>query len=89
MSRAPTCRYHCRGCGRHFASLGAFDAHRVGKFRESRLSLEGRRCASVEDDDHFTSTEGATCAIGGRESVSPVLIWALAADRKRLAEVFA
>ena len=22
-----TCRYHCRACGAHFASLEAFDAH--------------------------------------------------------------
>jgi hypothetical protein len=31
------CRYHCRACGGHFASLEAFDAHRAG-------SYEARSC---------------------------------------------
>jgi hypothetical protein len=25
---AKTCQYHCRGCGGHFTSLKAFDAHK-------------------------------------------------------------
>lgn len=85
----PACRYPCRACGRHFASVGAFDAHRVGKHSEPRHSLEGRRCTSVEGDERFTPIDGAKCTIGCREIVCPVLIWALAADRGRVREAFA
>jgi hypothetical protein len=44
------CSYHCRNCGRCFASLGAFDAHRKGPHDDRRcenpLGLERRegRC---------------------------------------------
>ena len=85
----PTCRYHCRACGLHFASLGAFDAHRVGRLNEPKHSLAARRCTSVEGDGRFSPTEGASCTIASRESVSPVRVWALAADRERVREVFA
>lgn len=42
---------YCRACKRDFGSLGAFDAHRVGK-HEYDWSLDkpdGRRCLDVDD----------------------------------------
>lgn len=84
-----TCRCHCRECGRHFASLSAFEAHRIGKFGLPPLALEGRRCAaSVESDNRFVADHQARCTVAGRQTLSPVVIWALAADRERLSEVF-
>ena len=34
-----TCRYHCRGCGAHFTSLEAFDAHRAGPMHARHCDL--------------------------------------------------
>lgn len=44
MSTVPSssCTYHCAACGRHFASLTAFDRHRVG-------SWEDRSCSDPEE----------------------------------------
>lgn len=39
-----TCTYCCGNCGRHFHSLTAFDAHRVGSHSAPRGSEERRRC---------------------------------------------
>ena len=35
-TKAKTCRYHCSGCGQHFASLTLFDRHRQGEFGKDR-----------------------------------------------------
>ena len=45
------CRYHCRSCGSHFASLEAFDAH------------HGTEPCSFPDGIDFVETAG-TCRIG-------------------------
>lgn len=42
-----SCRYHCGACNRHFSSLGAFDAHRIGEF-EAESTIEGRHCTGLE-----------------------------------------
>jgi hypothetical protein len=47
-----SCTYHCATCGRHFASLTAFDRHRTGPW-------EDRNCSDPEDLD-MTGLKG-TC----------------------------
>ena len=42
-----SCTHHCGSCGRHFSSLKAFDAHRVGEF-EAKSTIEGRHCVGLE-----------------------------------------
>jgi hypothetical protein len=40
----------CRACNKNFGSLGAFDAHRVGKHELDYPEYEnGRRCLSDEE----------------------------------------
>ena len=41
----------CRACGQDFASLSAFDDHRVGKhaYLQSEAHLDGRRCLPPEE----------------------------------------
>ena len=51
------CRCHCRGCGSHFSSAEAFDAHHQG----SGASLVP--CAFPEEAPLIGVTEG-TCTIG-------------------------
>lgn len=47
------CRNHCRGCGGHFTSLRAFDAHRVGP-------MSDRRCEVGAD---LVELAGGICAV--------------------------
>lgn len=54
------CRYHCRGCGSHFASLEAFDAHRTGTPQD--------RACTFPDDSGLVEIPGAVCAIAGAEA---------------------
>lgn len=49
------CRFHCRCCGGHFASLEAFDAHRSG-------SMDARRC-DYPDDAELVERAGGSCSI--------------------------
>lgn len=43
-----TCRYCCPACRRHFTSLAAFDAHRVGDHQSSDPATR-RRCVDPRD----------------------------------------
>lgn len=55
-SRSPRrCQSHCSGCGSHFFSDSAFDAHRIGGSCWGEAS-EGR-CRILRED--------AVCTIGG------------------------
>jgi hypothetical protein len=56
------CRYHCRRCGSHFASLEAFDANHGG-------SGEGLEPCTFPDDAHLLETAG-TCVIGDPANVA-------------------
>lgn len=56
------CRYHCRRCGSHFASLEAFDAHHGG-------SGEGLEPCTFPDDVALVETAG-TCVIGDPTSLA-------------------
>lgn len=65
--RVPTCRYHCSGCGRHFASEGAFDGHRKGDH------AEGRYCDSPRDDERGRyDAELGVCNIYERQEGVPI-----------------
>lgn len=52
----PHCKYHCRACGGHFASLEAFDAHRGGP-------PQARACI-YPDDAALVELDGGKCEIG-------------------------
>lgn len=69
------CRYHCAGgCGQHFTSLHAFDAHRAGDHQE------GRYCLDCMDDPRFVlKTEQAVCDLRSPTKVG-VRLWQLASD---------
>ena len=91
---AKSCRYHCSGCGRHFASEAAFDAHRVGRYDLPRGHDEGRRCISpMVDDldqdgmprDRFATEIGVCRIYGAQEGIE---INFLAASRESAARAF-
>jgi hypothetical protein len=66
--RTHRCHYHCAGCGRHFASLRAFDWHRIG-------TVKSRTCtAPIDTDRPFVATDGI-CDLTG--DVQPAEIWAV------------
>ena len=50
------CAYHCRTCGAHFTSLGAFDGHREGPAGSNRV-------CSFPDSAELVELTG-TCKIG-------------------------
>lgn len=52
------CRYHCRSCGGHFSSLGAFDQHRPRnrsaggcEWPEDAALVEVEGCCKIGDPD--------------------------------------
>lgn len=85
--RRITCRCHCRDCGRHFASLDAFDAHRHGRFATRQQGLDGRHCVGPENNDRFEPVLG-TCAVAGPQP-SGGAIWRLTAAAQRVRGQFA
>lgn len=69
--RVTRCQFCCDGCGSHFSSLRAFDAHRVG-------SSSDRRCLNPKDDERFTPVAlNARCEMGARAERG-VTVWTLA-----------
>lgn len=84
--RSASCRAHCRGCGRCFASVDAFDAHRAGHFSAPLASLEGRHCGSPEHDERFETALGV-CRVD--PEARGVALWRLAADAERARRRFA
>lgn len=77
-----TCRSCCPACSPHFASLEAFDAHRIGDHRPSDRDA-GRRCegpAGLLDAAgacrFVVASTADECRMRG-DVVSPVPLWAL------------
>jgi hypothetical protein len=75
-----TCQYHCGGCGRHFASLEAFDLHRRGDHDAGRYCVHP---VDLEGDSPRTrlvaKTKHGKCDIG-REALHGVWIWQVERD---------
>lgn len=74
MTRPPTvrtCKYCCSGCGCHFVSLQAFDAHRGGSFRE------GTRHCWPEDAENRLSIvrEDGACLMDADNPKIGVRLW--------------
>ena len=89
---ASTCNSCCPACSRHFASVAAFDAHRVGDHRSSDPATR-RRCADPLDvQDQSGGYRFADTALAGAcrmraVPIAPVTVWALrrnAAEDARL-----
>lgn len=77
---AVACRFHCRGCGHHFYSLQAFDAHR------ERLTPDGPGigCFVPDVDEEIVGDFigfAGECDIGGRAVKKRVAVWELASRR--------
>ncbi len=85
--QTPTCRCHCRGCGFHFSSLAAFDAHRFGDYSLPRNDLEARHCVSPEFSDAFGNEAGACRISSATDEIGA--IWFLTADRAHVRAMFA
>lgn len=83
-----TCRYHCRTCGRHFASAEAFDQHRRGSFAAPVGGFEGRRCVAPDIDAQFEPALGI-CRIAGAREESGQTVWRLPAAAARVRVRFA
>lgn len=75
------CRFHCASCGRHFASLVAFDLHRDGPYEE-------RTCADPATvPERMRNLGEGRCRIGGGPERTGVVVWGVvmsAAARARL-----
>lgn len=73
------CRYHCRGCDRHFYSLEAFDSH------IQRETEDGPRIACFvpdaddETSDRFVGFQGE-CEISGPTTLEGI-VWELSERR--------
>jgi hypothetical protein len=86
MARTRNCTNHCRGCDRHFASLGAFDAHRIGT--PSTRECESPVIITEAGGPHFDADLGG-CKISDPEHPeSNIEIWYLADSRERARERF-
>jgi hypothetical protein len=85
-ARTPRCRCHCRSCGQHFASLEAFDAHRVGDFARPNGHPDGRRCIAAEDADRFGREVGICVVTGERHEGGSIFF--LAGPRERVKQRF-
>lgn len=87
MSRNVCCTNHCRVCGgpdgRHFHSVAAFDAHRVGEFSSNDPETR-RRCVSpldITDKDGnlrlVALSASGVCAIAASAPVEGVTVWTM------------
>ena len=92
MSRATTCTYHCGACGRHFHSLAAFDAHRIGDYASNDPEI-GRHCVSpldVHKDGvmvHDRLTETGVCRLGEAPETD-CTIWTMRGSTERARSVW-
>ena len=83
-----TCTYHCSQCGRHFHSLGGFDAHH-------RVDETGwPRCLDPIDLVDLTGkerlealTHDGECRVYA-ERQTGVTIWTVAGSRERLGHIY-
>ena len=88
MSRAVTCTYHCGSCHRHFHSLMAFDAHRIGDHASNDPETR-RRCESPLDilDKEGEMrleklTETGVCRVY-EAAEAPVTVWTMRGASER------
>lgn len=71
------CRSHCRACGTHFSSDGAFDLHRTGPWGD-------RRCIEAGHDPRFAAkAENGICAAASVTAEEGVTVWTLACNLDR------
>jgi hypothetical protein len=85
-SKSIICRDHCSKCGRHFTSTDAFDAHRIGSFRDPN---DPRRCESPEDLANRLEkrAENGACTIRD-DARPPVIVWGIAGAREKAKRAF-
>lgn len=69
------CINHCAGCGSHFSSVAAFDAHRFGDHATARYCEEPLDVASLAP-----KTAAGICKIGAPVPRISVTVHALARD---------
>jgi len=74
--RRCSCSHHCSICGRHFTSLQAFDAHRIGAWDDRQCEVPAER---------FEPAIGV-CRIRGPETGAT--IWRLAGASQRARAYF-
>lgn len=88
MSQQTRCTSHCSRCQRHFHSVAAFDAHRIGSYASNDPET-GRRCAHPIDlGEKFTAlTNDGICSMYA-EPISGVTVWTLAIDLLRVRKAF-
>lgn len=77
--RQVKCRAHCGGCGRHFSSQAAFDAHRQGNYPDDR------HCVQPWDDEQFAAEDGV-CQMYAQEATGEV--WYLPEQREAVRAAF-
>lgn len=96
MSRNVCCTNHCRACGgeggRHFHSVAAFDAHRVGDFTSNDPETR-RRCISPLDviDKHgnprlVALSASGVCAVASAQAQVGVTVWTMREGLERARE---
>lgn len=64
------CHYHCPTCDRHFASLRAFDWHRVG-------SWENRRCVDPASTERRYAGADGTCGLERPDETLKAKVWSV------------
>jgi hypothetical protein len=91
--RATTCTFHCSACRRHFHSLAAFDAHRVGDFASNDPDMR-RRCEHpldlLNEDGEMrlvALTERGVCH-AYEASEAPVTVWTMRDSLERARETW-
>jgi hypothetical protein len=71
-TRRSSCRYHHTACGRHFASLAAFDRHLVWWERDSGDRVRGCESPAAMPGLRIQSEDGV-CHY--RDPEAPVTVW--------------
>ena len=85
-TRRQTCTDHCSGCGRHFHSLGAFDAHMgEGGSRQGGMTYE---LAHAVPPGLAPWTLQGVCELAGNGPHEGVVVYSLKRDLERAAERF-
>lgn len=84
-----TCTNHCAGCGSHFHSLTAFEAHRQGEFGVERYCEEPADLRNRKGEPRLAplSTDGS-CLIYAHKPKHGVTIWTEAKAREHAGASF-